>query len=337
MLNHAIAIDDLCNPFADDLEIASPRDKPWRVHREQCQQVQRIYAEGAEFERYARRLSECSGLLQFALLTDPVGLPFLQLKSARFCRVRHCPVCQWRRSLMWKARFMKALPGLLEEHPGSRWLFLTLTVRNCPVTELRSTLDLMHKSWCKLLKRKELRHVQGWIRTTEITRSATGEAHPHYHVLLMVSPSMLSHDYVPHGLWVKLWALSLGVSYFPQVDVRTVKSRHKGDKTQRDILMRAVPETLKYAVKPSDMVNDPAWFLELTRQVHKTRSIASGGLLKHVLQEGRETNADLVEVGQGVPPAEAPVLTYTWRPDLRRYRLFTHPQHRPATPVAPEP
>nr|AYU67722.1 replication protein [Escherichia coli] len=34
-------------------------------------------------------------------------------------------------------------------------------------------------------------------------------------------------------------------------------------------LQSAVAETLKYSVKPEDMANDPEWFLELTRQLHK--------------------------------------------------------------------
>ncbi|KEM81862.1 replication family protein, partial [Escherichia coli 7-233-03_S3_C1] len=39
-------------------------------------------------------------------------------------------------------------------------------------------------------------------------------------------------------------------------------------------------ETLKYSVKPEDMANDPEWFLELTRQLHKRRFISTGGALK---------------------------------------------------------
>ncbi|MDI5424891.1 ROK family protein, partial [Salmonella enterica subsp. enterica serovar Kentucky] len=39
--------------------------------------------------------------------------------------------------------------------------------------------------------------VQGWIRTTEVTRGRDGSAHPHFHTLMMVPPSMLSgRDYV---------------------------------------------------------------------------------------------------------------------------------------------
>ncbi|MDI5568585.1 protein rep, partial [Salmonella enterica subsp. enterica serovar Kentucky] len=40
----------------------------------------------------------------------------------------------------------------------------------------------------------------------------------------------------------------------------------------------AVAETLKYSTKPADMVADPEWFLELTRQTHKRRFVATGGM-----------------------------------------------------------
>ncbi|WP_181880010.1 protein rep, partial [Escherichia coli] len=54
-------------------------------------------------------------------------------------------------------------------------------------------------------------------------------------------------------------------------------------------LRSAVVETLKYSTKPADMLADPEWFLELTRQVHKRRFVATGGALKNVLQLERET------------------------------------------------
>ncbi|MCZ5213731.1 protein rep, partial [Escherichia coli] len=54
--------------------------------------------------------------------------------------------------------------------------------------------------------RKEFLPVQGWIRTTEVTRGSDGSAHPHFHTLMMVPPSMLSGDgYVKHARWVELW------------------------------------------------------------------------------------------------------------------------------------
>ena len=86
---------------------------------------------------------------------------------------------------MWQARFHQSLPQIVLEHPKARWLFLTLTVPNCPIGELGATLTAMNAGWNRLQARKELKAVIGWVRTTEVTRSAIGEAHPHFHVLLM--------------------------------------------------------------------------------------------------------------------------------------------------------
>jgi hypothetical protein len=41
--------------------------------------------------------------------------------------------------------------------------------------------------------------------------------------------------------------------------------------------MPGIRETLKYSVKPSDMMADVCWFLEMTRQLAKLRFIAWAG------------------------------------------------------------
>ena len=111
-----------------------------------------IYDRAEQFERYAERISHCSGVLRFGQVIDQeTGEIGLKLREAQFCRVRNCPVCQWRRSLMWQARFYQALPALEQEHPKARWIFLTLTVPNCPVEELRATLQEMGKGWQRLI------------------------------------------------------------------------------------------------------------------------------------------------------------------------------------------
>ncbi|MDI5568725.1 protein rep, partial [Salmonella enterica subsp. enterica serovar Kentucky] len=44
----------------------------------------------------------------------------------------------------------------------------------------------------RMKDRKEFKPVQGWIRTTEVTRGRDGSAHPHFHTLMMVPPSMFT-------------------------------------------------------------------------------------------------------------------------------------------------
>lgn len=79
---------------------------------------------------------------------------------------------------MWQARFYQALPDLVHAYPKARWLFLTLTVRNCEVSELAATLKAMNEAWQRLVKREEFKPVQGWLRTTEVTRGKDRSAHP---------------------------------------------------------------------------------------------------------------------------------------------------------------
>ena len=90
----------------------SPADKPWDIHRAQSDELAKIY-DSIGYDRYAERIGECSQLLTYALKATDDGEVKLKLREARFCRVRHCMVCQWRRSLMWRARFFKALPEIL--------------------------------------------------------------------------------------------------------------------------------------------------------------------------------------------------------------------------------
>ncbi|WP_249823825.1 MULTISPECIES: protein rep, partial [Enterobacteriaceae] len=236
---------------------------------------------------------------------------------------RHCPVCQWRRTLMWQARFYQALPKIVVDYPSSRWLFLTLTVRNCEIGELGTVLTAMNAAFKRMEKRKELSPVQGWIRATEVTRGKDGSAHPHFHCLLMVQPSWFKgKNYVKHERWVELWRDCLRVNYEPNIDIRAVKTK-TGEVVANvaEQLQSAVAETLKYSVKPEDMANDPEWFLELTRQLHKRRFISTGGALKNVLQLDRETNEDLViadDVGDGTDDGKR--TAFVWDSGKRRYK-----------------
>ncbi|EBM4492323.1 Replication protein [Salmonella enterica] len=312
---------------SDGLADYSSRDKPWDVHRAQADDVQAIYAKVEEFERYAGRIAKCSGVLRFAQAVDPeTGEIRLRLREAHFCRVRHCPVCQWRRSLMWLARFYAALPEVQAQYPKARWLFLTLTVRNCPISDLRETLRGMNAAWKRLIERKEFRHVYGWLRTTEVTRGRDGSAHPHFHCLMLVPASMVAGKlYVKHERWVELWQQAARLDYAPVVDIRTVKDKApKGeDADPLAGLRKAAAETLKYAVKPSDMVADPDWFREMTRQVHRLRYIATGGALKDVLRVDEETQEELAladDTGDGTDDGSR--LAFNWRSDERRYRRF---------------
>ena len=293
----------------------SRRDESWGKHRNNSDEIADYYRGTEEFQKYAERIDCCSQLLNFCLVVEDQEYK-LKLDMARFCRVRHCPVCQWRRSLMWKAKAYKILPSVVENYPSYRWLFLTLTVCNCNLTDLQSTLRWMNKSWRRMMQRKKFPAI-GWIRSTEVTRGKDGSAHPHFHCLLMVKPIYFSgKSYIKQKDWVELWKSSLRVDYDPVVDIRAIKRDHSPNEL--------IPEILKYSVKESDLVADREWFLELTRQMYKMRTVATGGVLKQYLKQLEQEPEDLI--GRDETKTEDEIneghLFFNWKSENKRYKLI---------------
>ena len=291
----------------------SNRDKPWDKHRGNSDKAADHYR-GSDFDNYGQRMDFCSQLLDFKLVPEAdKGELKLKLSTAKFCRVRHCPVCQWRRSLMWKAKAYQILPTIVEAYPNYRWLFMTLTVRNCPIADLKETLTWMHESFKRMTKLKIFPAV-GWLKSTEVTRGRDGSAHPHFHCLLLVKPSYFrGKDYIKQSQWVEIWRRCLRIDYNPVLDVQAVK---QGDKP-----MQLVPELLKYCVKESDLVADREWFLELTRQMHKVRCVATGGILKDYLKALEHEPEDLIgETDEGDRTDEGHLL-FGWKSKEKKYRL----------------
>jgi plasmid rolling circle replication initiator protein Rep len=308
------------------LSDVSPRHKPWDQHRAEADEVQQVYAGGADrHQRYAERVAVCSQVLEFA--RDPPKHDTSQkitLKKAHFCHVRFCPVCQWRRALKYQAIVYQSLPRLMADYPEARFLFLTLTIRNCRVERLRYTLGVMARGWQRLTQIQVWPAV-GWVRAVEITRSRDGSAHPHYHCLLMVPPAYFQADYLKQKEWAELWRQCLRVDYRPVVDVRVVKQGKKRSAFQLNgapmsHMWLIVTEILKYSVKASDMVKDDRWFLTLTDQVRGTRAVAIGGVLKQYFRARRGKESLTQEPGEEPPPEEADRLFFGWKQQVKRYK-----------------
>ena len=98
----------------------SPHEVSWDEHRSDAESVKILYNYSVELSKYADRINGCSGILKFGFNPDQGKLV---LKQAFFCRVRHCPVCQWRRSLLWRAVMFQQLPNIQERFPTHRWVF----------------------------------------------------------------------------------------------------------------------------------------------------------------------------------------------------------------------
>lgn len=308
-------------PPSNYLTDLSKKDKPWDKHRAYADRVEAIYRDSI-YPRYADRMDVCSKILDFGLINAENDQQRLKLLAAKFCRVRHCPTCQWRRSMKWTARLFNALPQITEKYPTHRWIFLTLTVKNCDVGELRPTITEITKAFVRLSKLK-IFPGGGWIKALEVTRNPdTGQAHPHFHVLILVPNSYLGgRNYIKHKLWRELWQQSLRANYLPIVNIKAVK----GKTPDQDGLTQAICETLKYSVKEEDLVVDADWLIEITKQLKNTRAVSVGGCLRELIKDESDDD-DLINVDDSEDESKESVsdiiLSFGWQETKKRYKLI---------------
>ncbi len=317
------------------LSDVSRKDKPWDKNRGFADLVRNLYSEKL-YQRYADRITACAQHLIFVLSATDDGERELRLQEAHFCRVRHCPVCQSRRASMWVGRFKRAIPSIVADYPTAKFIFLTLTVRNCQTIELRSTLAMMNKAFNRLVDLKAWPAL-GYVKSVEVTpgRVSGGTdfdfsyCHPHFHVFMMVpSGYFAGHSYIKQDRWVELWKKCLRVDYDPIVDVRKVGGRKRKKALNDDQLspfavIDAIKETLKYTVKGEHLILDANWLVELTGQLHKTRAVSVGGVLKKYISESDPDNDDLIHADDDSDDEilpDDPKWLFSWREMEKRYR-----------------
>lgn len=233
-------------------------------------------------KKKAIALKECGEWLYFNLkkhrLTQEQKL---KLESMNTCKDRFCPFCNWRRQLKYSKLIYEFLNDLNSKRP-LRFIFLTLTIKSCKLTELRETIKHLSKSFDRMNKTKRFKNsILGFLRVLEFTKKPkTDLMHPHYHVLLAVNPSYFSHGldkYINQAEWRKMWQNALKCDYEPQVNIKIIKPKNKliaeqvtkenPTKTQssttttplpqenitNDAFLAVISELCKYPMKDTDL------------------------------------------------------------------------------------
>jgi plasmid rolling circle replication initiator protein Rep len=226
---------------------------------------------------------------------------YKKLYSANFCKDRLCPMCAWRRSKMLQGQVLKIIHKATEQKK-MKFIFLTLTIKNCTAEDLKATIDKLFKAYKLMFKYKDIDKIAiGWLRCLEVTYNKKNNTyHPHFHVLIGVNPSYFKNkEYIKQVQWVEYWRKALKIDYDPVVSIEVVKA-----KRENQTIEGAVAETAKYTVKDSDYILDDKKqmdkvVLTLSMGLHGRRLISYGKLFRKVklelnLKDIESKNADLI-------------------------------------------
>lgn len=282
------------------------KERPWKLHKRENLRLVEIYKMTKE-----KKLNLISDSRLFDLEHCADTLLFMQnaegkkkLKSANFCRLRLCPMCQWRRSLKMFGQVQTITDKILERDKSTRFLFATFTVKNVDAENLETCINILNNKFLYLVSRnktfapaKKLKqNLLGYLKAVEVTYNTKDKTyHPHLHVIFAVKSTFFKNkqNYMTKKEWIELWQKALGVDYKPQTDIRAIKTNTG----------KAIAEVAKYPVKTAPILSLPddeavEVLKTLTLSLNKKRFVSYGGIFKIVKQELKladiETDKDLV-------------------------------------------
>lgn len=125
----------------------------------------------------------------------------------------------------------KVIEEVFKEKPNSRWLFLTLSIRNAIGGDtLEQNLTHLTESFRRLFKYKKIsKNLIGFMHSTEVTVNKNdGSYNQHMQVLLCVENAYFrKKKYITQTELVDLWQQALKVNYRPVVNIKAIKPKRR--------------------------------------------------------------------------------------------------------------
>ena len=259
-------------------------ERPWRLHKMNSLKLHSLYGKALRVddsvitENRLQSLEQCGDNLLFSVNEKKEK----RLKGANFCRLRTCPMCNWRKSLKMFGQTSEIANIIINQDSSTRFLFVTFTVKNCDADKLSQTIDMMNMGFKRLTdKSKKLtitnkfkNNMLGYMRAIEVTYNQQEDTyHPHIHCIFAVKAQYFTHGYIKKSEWQYIWGECCKTEYEPIVHVQQIKNSTS----------KAVAEVAKYPVKIDDLVNydneekSIQALTVLTKFLHKRRLITFGG------------------------------------------------------------
>lgn len=154
------------------------------------------------------------------------------------CRDRHCVECAKIKSYIYQERLKRtAIEKIKSDFKEDEFLFLTFTVKNPKVTQMRKNMRAMSRAFGMLLQLKGFKKIfRGGIRTFEITRNYAerlkNHCHPHIHAIAQTQKN----------------AFNLFIELIIEEEIKAVKKDLRSKRKNTELLKKAINKiNKKYA------------------------------------------------------------------------------------------
>ena len=146
------------------------------------------------------------------------------------CRDRHCSECQKIKSWIYQSRLKRtAIEKIKSDFKSDEFLFLTFTLKNPKVTQMRKAMRTMSQAFGMLTRRKPFSEIfRGGIRTFEVTRNYAerlkNHCHPHIHAIAQTKSD----------------AFNLFIAYIQAEEIKALKKSLRNKRKNTELLEKEI-------------------------------------------------------------------------------------------------
>lgn len=213
--------------YADLVNVAPTNAKTLNRRKTENLKLSSIYQKTGQADR-AHRVAFCCSY-RYVLIDSENRA---HTTSTVRCRDRHCSECQRIKSYVYQERLKRtAIEKIKSDFVEDEFLFLTFTVKNPLVWNMRKVMRAMSQAFGMLTRRKIFADVfRGGIRTFEVTRSFEelfkNFCHPHIHAIAQTKKD----------------ALILILAHIEAEEIKALKAsyREKRDKKNKEKLIKKI-------------------------------------------------------------------------------------------------
>lgn len=310
-------LEDFTDRKKKSISLAQSYERIFKMYDQQ----QKILLKNKYQKKYFNTL-ECGNFLEFKEYENGET----DLFHANFCKDRLCPQCAKRRSLKIFAQLSEVMEELKKD--DFRFIFITLTIKNCKYDKLSETIDILNDGYRKFYRLRGLFRAKnpkfyGVFKSIEFTRNTvTHEWHPHLHLLVAVK-----EDYFKSMVWQRdladIWAECIGIDYFVQVNIKAVKKDNS--KKVKCELSKYITKSKDYILTDDKKLTD--YLVEsLSVQLFNKRFISYQGVFFKVRQKLKlkDIDEDLVNIESLNKNSELSYIIkkYRWNIGLTEYEEF---------------
>jgi len=224
---------------------------------------------------------------------------------------------------------IKGLEAYHLDHKKSTAIFLTLTVKNCQIYELRDTIQRMHSAFKRLTLIKGFPG-QAWFRRTEVTVNKGlnlggpllgSSLHPHIHALLLVRPSYWSREYWSHLKWQQEWQMAARLDYCPVIDIRKAKAKQDSSASPQNVGIKPILEAAKYTTKATDLLSLDGLLPAFNAEMKNLRLYGVSGQLRQYINTQQPDPEDLLDSSLAHSEAQTFSAVASWFDSIQEYQF----------------